>query len=153
MMTKVIEWLGQHRGAIQGVTAILTVLIAVGALIGVKMQIDATARIQQEQSARDIYREYLNLSISRPEYAAPNYCAIQSSPQEPAYEAYVDYLLYTAEQAMAADPAWRPVFEKSLTSHRAYLCAVDDWSGYDGDVQAMVGRFRAASCQTVAPCP
>jgi hypothetical protein len=62
-------------------------------LIGIKVQIDANARQQQEQSARDIYREFLNLSISKPEFADPDYCAIKGRSNAGAYENYVEYML------------------------------------------------------------
>ena len=152
-MRRVFAWLDAHVGAIQGLSAIATALLAIGALIGVKVQIDASERIQREQSARDIYREYLNLSIGRPEFSAPDYCAILDSPQEVAYENYVEYTLYTAEQAMAADAGWEPVFAATLKSHSAYLCSVTDWSDYSTEVQDLVANFRADNCRKPAPCP
>ena len=127
-------------------------LIALGALIGGKMQIQASERIQQEQSARDIYREYLNISIGRPEFSSPNYCAIAGTPQEAAYENYVEYLLYTAEQAIATDPDWEPVFLSELKHHAGYMCSVKDWSGYSDDVRGLVGSFRINGCARSAVC-
>jgi hypothetical protein len=151
-MKKVIAFLDKHAGALQALTAILTVLIALGALIGVKMQINASERVQREQSARDIYREYLNLSISRPEFSRPNYCALLDTPQEAAYENYVEYLLYTAEQAIAANPEWEPVFSESLKSHADYVCTVKDWSGYSDDVRDLITKFKAGNCGAVKQC-
>ena len=145
-------WLHRHAAGMQVVTGLVTMLIALAALVGVKLQIDASARQQREQSARDIYREYLNLSIARPELARPDYCAILGTPQESAYENYVDYMLYTAEQAIAADADWTPVFERNLAAHAAYICSVNDWSDFGPDAQAMIGHFRARSCAAVRPC-
>jgi hypothetical protein len=137
-----IDWIERHAVAVQAVATVVTMLVAIAALVGVKAQIDASARLQREQSARDIYREYLNLSVSRPEFARPDYCAIVGGSTEPAYEAYVDYLLYTAEQAIAADPAWREGFARQLQVHAPYLCTVDDWSDYTGAVAELIGETR-----------
>jgi hypothetical protein len=60
-----MEYLNRNSGAIQAVSALLTVVLAAGALVGVKWQIDAADQIQRAQSARDIYREYLNMAINK----------------------------------------------------------------------------------------
>lgn len=151
-MRNIIGWLDKHVSAIQAITAILTVSLAVLALVGVKLQIDATARLQREQSARDIYREFLNLSISKPEYTDPNYCAITGTPAEAAYESYVEYMLYTAEQSIAADPDWQSVFEPTMIAHRDYLCTISEWSGYSGEVEEMGRAFKAKQCATPVVC-
>jgi hypothetical protein len=150
-MSGIIKSLDRHAGSIQALTAILTVLLALGALIGVKLQLDASERLQREQSARDIYREFLNLSISRPEFSRPNYCALIETPQEAAYENYVEYFLYTAEQAIAANRDWEPVFTEGLKPHADYVCSVKDWSGYSDDVRHLVTKFRA-SCGKPKAC-
>ena len=146
-------WLERHGAAVQAVAAIATVLIALAALIGVKFQIDATARTQQEQSARDIYREFLNLSISKPEFADPDYCAIAGTPQQAAYENYVEYLLYTSEQMLAVSPEWEGALSGHLEAHGHYLCGVSDWTGYPQNVEVMVAKVRAKICPRLQkPC-
>ena len=142
-----LGWFDKHGTAVQGIGAIVTVCIALAALVGVKVQIDAAARTQQEQSARDIYREFLNLSINRPEFAEPQYCAIKNSPQASAYRNYVDYLLYTSEQLLAVSPDWEQALIEHLAAHEQYVCGVQDWPAYPDTVQAMIGRFRAKACQ------
>lgn len=151
-MRTFVRLLDKHVGAIQAIAGILTVLLALGALVGVKLQIDASARIQREQSARDIYREYLNLSISRPEFSDPDYCALVGTPAEVSYESYVEYMLYTAEQAIAADPEWDTVFQSTMKAHQDYLCKASDWSGYSGEVQDMVTKFKASNCSKAKIC-
>lgn len=145
--SSILSWFDKHGAAIQGLGAITTALIALAALVGVKMQIDAAARTQQEQSARDIYREFLNLSISKPEFAEPDYCAIKASPQASAYQNYVDYLLYTSEQMLSVSPDWEPALEEHLAAHEQYMCSVTDWSRYPENVEAMINRFRAKACK------
>lgn len=148
-----ITWFDKHGGAVQGIGTIATALIALAALIGVKVQIDSAARTQQEQSARDIYREYLNLSIGKPEFAEPDFCAIKGSPQEAAYKNYVDYLLYTSEQMLSVSPEWEGALSEHLSAHEQYLCGVADWSSYPENVQAMIGRVKAKVCsKAVTSC-
>lgn len=151
-MKNLIKWLDGHAGAIQALTAMLTVLIALGALVGVKLQMDASERLQREQSARDIYREFLNLSISKPEFATPNYCAMTAEKDIAAYENYVEYMLYTADQTVAADPDWKRVFISSMGPHKDYLCSIKDWSVYSDDVEDLGAAFRTGSCASVKPC-
>lgn len=152
-MGKILGWLAKHGSAIQAMGAIATVLIAIAALVGVKLQIDASARIQQEQSARDIYREFLNLSISKPEFSEPDYCAIRNSAQASGYHNYVDYLLYTSEQMLSVSPDWEPTLTEHLGAHTQYICSERNWSGYTDNVSAMVGRFRATACRVpTEPC-
>jgi hypothetical protein len=147
-----IKWLDSHTGAIQALAAILTVLIAIGALIGVKVQLDTSERLQREQSARDTYREFLNLSINKPEFGQPNYCAIEDVKEVAAYENYVEYMLYTAEQAIGANPDWEGVFLQTMAPHADYLCSIKDWAGYSDQVQALAGKFQAQQCRAVKPC-
>ena len=150
---EILSWFDKYGAAIQGIGAITTALIAVAALIGVKVQIDAAARTQQEQSARDIYREFLNLSISKPEFAEPDYCAIKSSAQASAYYNYVDYLLYTSEQMLIVSAEWEPALTQHLSAHQQYVCGTQDWSGYPENVEAMVGKFRVKACKAAPePC-
>jgi hypothetical protein len=148
-----IGWFDKHGNAVQGIAAIATALIALSALIGIKVQIDAAAKTQQEQSARDIYREFLNLSISKPEFSEPDYCAIKGGPQEAAYKNYVDYLLYTSEQMLSVSPEWEATLSEHLEAHEQYLCGVTDWSGYPENVAAMVKGVKGKVCaKALAEC-
>lgn len=141
------KWLGQHATAVQALTGMITMLVAVLALVGVKWQIDASARLQQEQSARDIYREFLNLSIARPELADPDYCAIRNTPQLAAYENYVEYLLYTSDQLLSVSPAWDATLNEQLAPHRDYLCAEQDWSDDTVQIRELMRRFQGKQCK------
>jgi hypothetical protein len=145
------EKLQEYAPAIQAACAIITALLTLAAVVGVKLQIDASARQQREQSARDIYREYLNLSISRPELADPDYCKLMSGPQQEAYMSYVEYLIYTSEQLLASDPEWESGLSIRLNDHRQQLCQIEDWSPYTPSVQGMMTRFQAKSCKTPFP--
>ena len=141
------KWLETRAKALQALAAIVTICAAVAALVGVKVQIDASARQQLEQSARDIYREYLNLSISKPEFSNPDYCAIQGTANEGAYEDYVEYLLYTSEQVLSAMPDWEATLSARLMPHKELLCTEANWGDENPEVRAMIGRFRAEQCK------
>lgn len=141
------RWLEQHGKAIQSLGALVTMLAAVVALVGVKVQIDANARQQREQSARDIYREFLNLSISKPEFADPNYCAIKGSANEVGYENFVEYMLYTADQLLGVSREWEPTINEHLMGHRDYLCSEADWSDDSPEIRGLIDRFKAKECK------
>ena len=81
-----MNWLSRNSSALQALAAVFTVLIAVVALIGVKVQVDASYRVQREQSAKEIYRELLNLSIANPDLTEPNY-KVEFKPYEAAQRA------------------------------------------------------------------
>jgi multidrug efflux pump subunit AcrB len=146
-MNKIMNWFDRHTKSFQAITGIVTMLIAVAALIGVKVQIDASARLQREQSARDIYREFLNLSINQSKFAAPDYCAIRGSPDEAGYENYVQYMLYTSEQVLTALPDWETTMADHLNDHKELLCSESDWSGDTPQAQRLINRFRAKKCR------
>lgn len=145
------RWLERNGNALQSLAALITAFAAIAALVGVKVQIVANARLQREQSARDIYREFLNLSIGKPEFAEPDYCAIRRSANAAAYEDYVEYLLYTGDQLIAASPDWEPTLDEHLAGHREYLCRQADWSDDTPEIQGLMTRFRARQCQNFKP--
>lgn len=146
-------WLGKNHQSIQASAAIVAAVLAIGTIAGVKWQMDAAARLQKEQSARDIYREYLNISITKPEFAQPDYCALSASPQFAAYESYVAYLLYAGEQVLVLGEGWPDVLHGEMERHSGYLCSVDyQAADYDPAVVAVVGRVRAEQCRVIQPC-
>jgi hypothetical protein len=147
-----MNWLEKHSTTLQALASLLTVIIAIAALIGVKYQVDASFQVQREQSAKEIYREYLNISISNPDYVSPDYCALKKSNKWPAYTSYVEYTLYTAEQVLDMDPNWSETFKANLEDHQDYICSIEDWSGYSKAVEALATRFRAEHCKEKPPC-
>lgn len=147
-----MDYLNRNAGAVQAFAAILTVLLALAALIGVKIQIDAADQLQRKQSARDIYREYLNLAMNRPEFTQPNYCKMIGTPQETSYEHFVEYMLYTAEQTISVDGEWAQTFANTLKDHAQYICSIDATESYAESVAALITSFRVTHCKSVQPC-
>jgi hypothetical protein len=148
-----LNWFERNNKAVSAISAAVTAILALAAIIGIKVQIDGAAKIQQEQSARDIYREYLNLSVQKPEFAAPDFCAIAKSNQVAAYQAYVDYLLYTGEQVMSVDADWAATIDDALKPHAAYLCDADENAYPDPEVHALVEKLQDRECAKIKPCP
>jgi hypothetical protein len=147
-MMRIWQWLDANHKPVQALTAILAGLLALGTVVTVKWQMDAAARLQKEQSARDIYREYLNISMSKPEFAEPDYCQIAASPRQYAgYESYIAYLLYTSEQVFALGDGWDEVMQAEIEPHAEYLCSADfQRDDYDAKVQRQTEIVRKKQC-------
>jgi hypothetical protein len=147
-----MNWLEKHNKAIQAVAAVVMAAVAVLALVGVKLQVDASYRVQREQSAKEIYRELLNISIANPDYAAPDYCALKQSPKFAGYESYVDYVLYTAEQVIDMDVSWSATMEQYLQEHVDYLCAADTIGENSLAVDILLQSFKTKNCKAATSC-
>ena len=50
------SWIKTNASALEAIGVVLTALVALVALVGVKYQVDATAKLQQAQTAREICR-------------------------------------------------------------------------------------------------
>jgi len=147
-------FLTRHALVLQAGGALVTALAAVVALIVVPWQIREADRLQQAQSARDIYRDFLNLTVQKPEVAATDLCSVTGAQQRIAYEAYVDHLLYTAEQVLAVSDDWRAPMQAQLERHRAYVCGWDEaeLQAFSEPVVAVLQATRQA-CKAVQACP
>lgn len=147
------SWLQRQAQVIQTASALVMAGAALAAAVFVPLQIAANDRTSREQAAREIYREFLNISIQRPDLARPGTCLPADPVQRAAYESYVDYLLYTAEQVLDLDPEdWRATIAARLAGHSAYLCSFDsdDRDAMTPAVAALVGDLQA-DCATPAP--
>jgi hypothetical protein len=124
----------------------LTAFASMLALLGVLYQVHASEQAQRAQSARDIYREFVALTVNRPELALTVWSDTLPPERRAAYEAYVDYLLYASEQVIAVDAEWTGPMGGWLEDHAAFLCARDDMSAYTPAVQALIASVKAGSC-------
>ena len=102
-----LGWLGRNAEPLGAIGAIATAFAALSALIIIPVQIGEADRIQRDQTAREIYREFLNLTVQKPELAQADFCTMSDAKDIAAYGAYVEYALYTAEQMVASSPDWR----------------------------------------------
>jgi|JI8StandDraft_2_1071088.scaffolds.fasta_scaffold10286_5 hypothetical protein len=143
----------RHSQALQGLAAGVTALAAVAALIVVPWQIAANDRSTRENSAREIYREFLNITIQRADLASRDLCAPATPVEQAAYEGYVEYLLYTAEQVLTLADDWGPTLTARLAPHARYLCEFEpaDFDGLTDPVAALV-RQVTQGCAQLPPC-
>ncbi len=150
------RWLKLHHQSIQAFAALATLVAAIGALAAVQLQINAAERTARQQSARDIYRDYLRLSAESHAFAQPDYCTLRTSPRYGAYEAYVAYMLYAGEQVISQSADWAPVIRGEMLPHAAYLCsedfARDQQRQYDPAMVAQISQVQAAQCGAVKAC-
>ena len=72
-----IDWLRRNAEPLGAIGAIATAFAALSALIIIPVQIAETDRIQRDQTAREIYREFLNLTVQKPELAQADFCTDQ----------------------------------------------------------------------------
>ena len=147
------NWLNENAAAIQAGGAIVSAFVAVAAFAAIFWQVTESSRIAREQSARDIYREFLNLSIQNPDFAAPDACALARSPRAAAYDDYVGYMLYTAEQALSVSADdWMPVVGDLFNQHARAICSIDDTNLYTPQAATLIEAFQSTNCQALPPC-
>jgi hypothetical protein len=145
------NWLTGNAEPLQAVGAIATAFAALTALVVIPYQVAQADRIQRDQTAREIYREFLNLTVQRPELATANYCALTAPREQTAYAAYVDYLLYAAEQMIDTSPDWRAPMAGYLKDHMAYLCAEGILDAQSPGIADLMADL-ALSCKAQPAC-
>jgi hypothetical protein len=151
---KLRDFLLQHALLIQAASALVTALAAALALVVVPWQIRSADQLQQAQSARDIYRDFLNLTVQKPELATLDLCQAHTPSTRAAYEAYVSHMLYTAEQVLQVSADWRSTMQTQINQHRPYICSWDE-ADLDGFSDEVVDLLRASrqTCAQVVVCP
>lgn len=148
-----MSWLGRNAKQVEAVAASVTALAAVAALIGVSLQLAEADRLAREQSARASYRGHLALAVAHPQLAAPaDACLLLNGPQGGSYVAFIEHLMYSAEQTLDVAEGWEASYLEQLAPHAPYLCAADGPIGETEAVARLLARFRAASCAEVTPC-
>ena len=134
------DWLTRNAAPLEALGAIATAFAALTALVVSPYQVAQADRIQRDQTAREIYREFLNMTVQKPEVANADYCALKDQNQIVAYSAYVEYLLYTAEQMIDTSEEWRAPMANYLGDHKAYLCS-DAMRGDDPELVVLAAEL------------
>jgi len=104
---------------------IVSALVAVAALVGIYWQVQTNLLSSRENSAREIYRAYLQLSVQNPELAQADIENLNSTTELARYGWLVSYLLYTCEQILVdfpRDPEWRRACLSQMSYHASYIC-------------------------------
>lgn len=149
-----MTWLARHAPALEAAASVVTAVAAVAALIGIQVQLSATDRIQTMQSAREAYRSHLALAATTPQFAHPkDACQLIVSDNGGAYIAFVDHLLYSAEQMLAVGEGWDETFLEHLNTHRDYFCSSHGPKGDTVETEQLLAKFRMMSCDAVPSCP
>jgi hypothetical protein len=146
-----LGWLNRHSAALEGLGGLATALATVTALLIIPYQIAQSDRIQRDQTAREIYREFLSLTVQKPELATADYCQMKEANQTAAYAAYVEYLLYTSEQMIDTSPDWRAPMASYLGDHMAYLCSEGIWDAQSPDIKGLVTELTL-TCKPENQC-
>ncbi|MGB8812047.1 MAG: hypothetical protein WCC57_02575 [Paracoccaceae bacterium] len=145
------NWLTRNAEPLQAVGAIATAFAALTALVVIPYQVSQADRIQRDQTAREIYREFLNLTVQKPDLARADYCTLKDPNQITAYTAYVEYMLYTAEQMIDTSPDWRGPMASYLGDHMAYLCSEGIWDAQSPDIKDLMAEL-ALTCEAEQQC-
>lgn len=145
------NWLTRNAEPLQALGAIATAFAALTALVVIPYQVAQADRIQRDQTAREIYREFLSLTVQKPELATADYCALKDTNQTAAYSAYVEYLLYTSEQMIDTSPEWRGPMASYLQDHMAYLCSEGVWNSQSPDIKDLLAEM-ALTCDAESQC-
>lgn len=148
-----MNWLNRNAGAVEAGAAVLTAFIALGALFAIKYQLDASDRVQRAQSARDAYRSHLALASNKPEFADPqDACGLMKGGRSVSYEAFVDHLLYSAEQMLEVETGWQPTFIEALKPHSVYMCSRNGPKGGTLLMSALIESFQTDVCKPDLAC-
>lgn len=148
-----MSWFRRNAEVIEAVAACTTAVVALFALIGVKFQLDATEKLQLAQSARDTYRTHLALAVTHADFAAPlDGCAILESDRVGGYVAFVDHLLYSAEQMLVVEDGWEGTFMNQLSAHQDYICSASGPLGETEKTAALLKQFRGLECSAKPRC-
>ena len=145
------NWLTRNAEPLEALGAIATAFAALTALVVIPYQVAQADRIQRDQTAREIYREFLNLTVQKPELANADYCTLKDPKEQTAYAAYVEYLLYTSEQMIDTSPDWRAPMASYLGDHMAYLCSEGIWDAQSPDIKDLVAEL-ALTCEAKHQC-
>lgn len=133
---------------------IATAIIAILALIIAAWQIQASASIQREASAREAFKEYLKIAIDKPELADARLSASDAPDARSRYAWFVTYFLYSAEQIYDIypdDPAWRNSLAEEICYHQAYLSGTEFQRSVNQQHGAGFAGFIAESLQSCPP--
>lgn len=121
---------------------------AMVACVLVTWQIAPNERTSRTAAAREIHREFLNISIQRPHLAGQALCAFRNPIERAADTRLVDDMLSTAKQVIA---------QTHITNHflpyQTYLCTFEDADHNDlTPVVALVVAGLWSTCEKVPTC-
>ena len=136
------------------ISAIATALIAIFALVIAVWQIQASAKVEREASAREAFKDYLKIAIDKPELADAQQGAIdKNAKSRSSYNWFVTYFLYSAEQIFDSypnDPYWQAGLAEEICYHQTYLSSAEFQQSLP---QQHGGKFAAFIMDSLQNCP
>jgi hypothetical protein len=122
-MAKEVTWWQKLGNAAQIASAVIAVF-GFGAIL---LQINELRLNGRANSARQAYLGYMDLAFRNPSFVLPDIEKIKAvgADQLTRYEIFVNYLLYSCEEAMLAlevKKEWHEACEIDLKPHLAFLC-------------------------------
>ncbi|MBX9827051.1 MAG: hypothetical protein K2Y27_18930 [Xanthobacteraceae bacterium] len=133
---------------------IASAVLAIAALAGIYFQVQANFRVSRENSAREIYRAYLQMAVQHPQLAYPENAAVvaaMSRDERARYGWFVSYLLYTCEQILVnfpRDATWRRTCQEQVAYHTPYICSSvvkDEINHYDPAMRGLIEQVARSS--------
>jgi hypothetical protein len=123
----------------------VTLLAAIAAALFAWWQLRVNRYNQRETTAKNIFREYLKLTIEYPHFALGNYRKHKGIERE-RYKWFVANFLWGAEEIMSFagdDNIWKHNLQIHADPHRDYFVGDSnfmavDYFGYSRDVQTLV---------------
>lgn len=146
------DWIKRNAEGLEAIAALVMAAAAVVAIVGVKLQIDAAASQQHAQSAREYYRGLLEVTLNKPELAVFDHCAEHPPEAMAAYENYVEYLLYTAEQTISLNDDWESPLAALIEPHGGYICKTFYQSDLHPSLQTLLVTYTGGNCLVADPC-
>ena len=147
---------GNISQKVSAAAAALSLCVALGAIWFVWQQI----LNNRETTARQFFRQHLELALRNPKFSSPDYQAIEKdgSAVVAQYGFFVEHLLFTCDEILAAFPGdsdWRAACVSRVTPHAAYLCdhvAATSLSTYSRDTQSLVKSVMGGAASAVPAC-
>jgi hypothetical protein len=147
---------GNTSQKVSAIAAAVSLCVALGAIWFVWQQILNS----RETTARQFFRQHLELAIQNPTFSSPDYQAIEKDGAATLaqYGFFVEHLLFTCDEilwAFAGDLDWRAACVSHVTPHAAYLCghvAGTSLSTYSRDMQNLIKSVMTAASSTVPAC-
>lgn len=148
-----MKWLRQNAEVLEALAAMVAAFATLVGVLAIGYQLSYSDRQQALQWARESYQNHLNQSLAFPQFAAPgDVCALIHPAIDPSYASFVDQLIYTAEEMLAAERGWKQTFLERLAPHQAYICLVGADLADTEAARDLLTRFIAENCPVTPSC-
>jgi hypothetical protein len=139
-------------GNLADLAQIGTFFIALFALKIAYVQIVASRESQREATAKDVFRDYLQIAFENPNYATPN----PRSKDDEKYKWFVAVTLNACDEIAGTvfpDPVWRHVVRGVVKLHEDYLVSAEfmEDGGWEDYSKALKAEFDGTRMKSSPP--